>query len=60
MCIPENFNIKNAEDAAKIVKFNYKLYKTIPEIYKEDVNVLTELMGYSEYDFKKGFTIQKI
>ena len=57
--IPENFNIKNAEDAAKIVKFNYKLYKTIPEIYKEDVNVLTELIGYSEYDFKKVLPLKK-
>jgi len=37
--IPKNFNIKNADDAAKIVKFNYKLYKTIPKIYKEDVKV---------------------
>jgi hypothetical protein len=57
--IPENFNIKNAEDAAKIVKFNYKLYKTIPEKYKEDVKVLTELMGYSEYDFKKVLPLKK-
>ena len=51
--IPKNFNIKNADDAAKIVKFNYKLYKTIPKIYKEDVKVLTELMKYSENDFKE-------
>ena len=57
--IPKNMNIKTPEDAAKIVKFNYKLYKTLPEIYKENEKVLTELAGYSPYNFNSFLPLSK-